>query len=243
MPVPVRVSAVDPVGTGTHMATTPAPGTPADPAGPAADGPRDPAAAFDAIGASYEDAFAETPGRRASLDELLTRLAPGSRVLDVGSGTGRPTAEALAAAGHRVTGVDISPVMTELAARRVPGADFVHADIRELDLPEGTYDAVCVYFALLQMDRAEQARLLTRLVRALAPGGHLAVATVALDVENLDVVFLDQSIRVTSFGAAPFKDIVGAAGATVLWEHTDVFTPPGPGATTEEHLFLVCRRD
>ncbi|MFE0426343.1 class I SAM-dependent methyltransferase [Streptomyces sp. NPDC058953] len=221
------------------MATTP---TPDSPAGPAPDPAGDAAAVFDAIGASYEEVFAETPGRRASLDQLLARLAPGSRVLDVGSGTGRPTAETLAAAGHHVTGVDVSPVMTDLATRRVPGASFVHADIRELDLPEGGYDAVCVYFALLQMPRADQTRLLGRLVRALTPGGHLALATVALDVEDLGVEFMGRPIRVTSFAADHFKTVVGGAGATPLWEQSDTFTPPLPDAVTEEHLYLVCRR-
>lgn len=51
------------------------------------------AAAFDALGVEYEKAFAASKTHRRSLEWLLARLAPGSRVLDVGSGTGRPTAE------------------------------------------------------------------------------------------------------------------------------------------------------
>ncbi|NEE06177.1 methyltransferase domain-containing protein, partial [Streptomyces sp. SID7499] len=80
------------------------------------------AAVFDALGAEYERAFAASAAHRESLERLLADLAPGSRVLDVGSGTGRPTAQTLAAAGHRVLGVDVSPVMTALAARQVPTA-------------------------------------------------------------------------------------------------------------------------
>ncbi|MEV5456216.1 SAM-dependent methyltransferase, partial [Streptomyces sp. NPDC052535] len=62
------------------------------------------AAAFDALGVEYEKAFAGSKTHRRSLEWLLARLAPGSRVLDVGSGTGRPTAETLANAGHAVLG-------------------------------------------------------------------------------------------------------------------------------------------
>src|SRR3954449_12678560 len=75
---------------------------------------------FDALGLDYEKAFAGSEAHRASLEWLLGHRAPGSRVLDVGSGTGRPPAATLTGAGHTVLGVDVSPVMTELAARQVP---------------------------------------------------------------------------------------------------------------------------
>ncbi|MGY1582293.1 class I SAM-dependent methyltransferase [Streptomyces sp. MN13] len=209
------------------------------------DGDRQPdaAAAFDALGAAYEKAFAGSEAHRASLEWLLERLAPGSRVLDVGSGTGRPTAETLAAAGHRVLGVDLSPVMVELAARQVPDAEFRRADIRELPLTDGFYDAVCVYFSLLQMSRAQQSEVVGRLVRALRPGGHMVLATVPLDVEGVDAVFMGQPVRVTSFAAGDFTALADAAGLTVLREEQTLFTPAHPEAVPEPHLFLYARRD
>lgn len=198
---------------------------------------------FDALGAAYEDAFAGSEPHRASLRWLLERLAPGSRVLDVGSGTGRPTARTLADAGHRVLGVDVSPVMTELAARQVPEAEFLLADIRELPLEEASFDAVCAYFPLLQMDRAEQAAVVAKLARAVRPGGPAVLATVPLDVEDAEGVFLGQPVRVTSFSAGAFSDLVTGAGLTVLAEDHAVFTPARPDAVPEPHLFLRARRD
>ncbi|GGS64541.1 methyltransferase [Streptomyces daghestanicus] len=200
------------------------------------------AVVFDALGAAYERAFAGSAAHGRSLAWLLGRLAPGSRVLDVGSGTGRPTAETLARAGHQVLGVDVSPVMVELAARQVPAASFRCADIREFPLDEGSFDAVCVYFALLQLDRAGQTAVLRRLTRALRPGGHLVLATVPLDVEAAEGVFLGQPVRVTSFPADALAAVAEGAGLEVLERTEDLFTPAHPRAVPEPHLFLHCRR-
>lgn len=201
------------------------------------------AVVFDALGSEYEKAFASSPAHRASLDWLIERLAPGSRVLDVGSGTGRPTAAALAGAGHRVLGVDVSPVMVRIASLQVPEAEFRCEDIRRMTLEDGSLDAVCVYFALLQMSRAEQSELVRRLARALRPGGLLALATVPLDVEEFDGVFMGQPVRVTSFAAEDLIALVQEAGLTVQSEESVMFTPTHPDARPEPHLFLHCRRE
>ncbi|MFJ1677917.1 class I SAM-dependent methyltransferase [Streptomyces sp. NPDC088251] len=200
------------------------------------------ATVFDALGAEYERAFADSATHHASLRWLLDRLAPHSRVLDVGCGTGRPTARTLADAGHDVLGVDVSPVMVDLAARQVPGASFECADIRGLPLEERSFDAICVYFSLLQMSRDDQSRLLRKLGRLLVPGGHLVVATVPLDVEDVGVVFMGQKVRATSFGAEEFTRLVAGAGFTIMWEQSGLFTPAHEGASAEPQLFLHCRR-
>ncbi|MHC3817054.1 class I SAM-dependent methyltransferase [Streptomyces sp. DT9] len=201
------------------------------------------ASLFDAIGAEYEQAFAGSAAHRASLALLLEHLAPHSRVLDVGSGTGRPTAQTLTDAGHEVLGVDVSPVMVDIASRQVPRAVFRCADIRELPLEDGSLDAACVYFSLLQMSRAEQSAVLVGLGQALRADGHLAVATVPLDLEDVSGEFMGRPARVTSFGPEAFTALVTGAGFTVLSASSSVFTPAHPAAAPEPHLFLLARRN
>lgn len=204
--------------------------------------PRTAAAVFDALGTDYEEAFAGSAAHRASLEQLLEVLPPHARVLDIGSGTGRPTALTLTDAGHTVLGVDVSPVMVEIAARQVPGAEFRCVDVRELPLEDGSFDAVCVYFALLQMSREEQADVLRLAGRVLRPGGHLALATVPLDVEGVSGTFMGQPVEVTSFGEKEFTALVEEAGFTVLSRESNMFVPALPAAVPEPQMFLLARR-
>ncbi|MEU2250473.1 class I SAM-dependent methyltransferase [Streptomyces sp. NPDC019224] len=204
--------------------------------------PRTAAEVFDALGTDYEKAFAGSAAHRASLEQLLVMLPAHARVLDVGSGTGRPTARTLVDAGHHVLGVDVSPVMVDIASRQVPAAEFRCADIRGLPLEDRGFDAVCMYFALLQMSRAEQADVLRLAARVLRPGGHLAVATVPLDVEGVSGTFMGQPVEVTSFGEAAFTALVEEAGFTVLSRESTMFVPAGPVAVPEPQMFLLARR-
>ncbi|GLZ62633.1 class I SAM-dependent methyltransferase [Micromonospora sp. NBRC 107095] len=63
-----------------------------------------------------------------------TLVAPGSRILDAGSGTGRVGA-ALAQRGHTVVGVDADPALVAAARADYPGPTWLVADLAELDLP------------------------------------------------------------------------------------------------------------
>ncbi|WP_116201466.1 class I SAM-dependent DNA methyltransferase [Amycolatopsis circi] len=197
---------------------------------------------FDAIGAGYEDAFGRPPMVDAAVRELLAVLPPSARVLDIGSGTGRPAAADLVAAGHRVTGIDVSAEMVRIAREQVPGAEFVQADVREWETEPGTWDAVCAFFPFLQLSRADTERALDRIAGWLAPGGRFALVTVPADIEDVPIEFLGHSIRVTSFSADALVARVRAAGFEVTGTRTETFAPDKPGAEPEEHLLISARK-
>lgn len=201
---------------------------------------------FDALGLAYERAYGHQPERRAALDWLLAHLPAGARVLDIGSGTGRPTAEVLAGAGHAVTGIDVSATMVELARRQVPGARFEQVDVRDFAVEDGSWDAVCAFFSLLQMPRPELDATLRRIAGWLAPGGCFVLAAVPADIEELDILFLGQPLRVTSYPAERYVELLRDAGLEVVHARTSRFRPEVSGASEaaseEEELFCYARR-
>lgn len=71
-------------------------------------------------------------GEARFVDAMAPRNA---RILDAGCGPGRVGAH-LAAAGHRVLGVDVDPTLIDAAVQDHPGPRWLVADLAELDLPE-----------------------------------------------------------------------------------------------------------
>lgn len=113
------------------------------------------------------------------LAETLEALAPGKRVLDLGCGMGRH-AIALARAGYRVTGIDVSEWALDRAWAAAVEAG-VHVDWRRLDLLKAqpwelpTADAAICIQAFGWGDDAEQLRMLRVLHSCLGPEGLLVL--------------------------------------------------------------------
>jgi ubiquinone/menaquinone biosynthesis C-methylase UbiE len=99
---------------------------------------------------------------------------PGERVLDVGCGAGNVAALA-AGAGARVTGIDLSPRLVEVAKARAEagGLDIEYrvGDAENLDVEDGSFDKVVSSVAMIfAPDHDAAARELTRVT---TQGGRL----------------------------------------------------------------------
>ena len=98
-------------------------------------------------------------------------------MLDLGCGCGVPVARSLAAAGYRVTGVDISEVQIERARRLVPAGTFIGADATVIGFPLRSFDAIVCLYSLIHMPLAAQPGLLRRAAGWLRPAGWLLAVT------------------------------------------------------------------
>ncbi|MFF8596261.1 class I SAM-dependent methyltransferase [Streptomyces sp. NPDC015220] len=204
------------------------------------------AEAFDAIGDRYDEAFPHKEGQIAATDWLVETLPAGSRVLDLGCGTGLPTARRLAEAGLEVVGVDLSAAMVALARENVPEAEFHHADIADLrpggPLDLGRFDAVAAFFSLLMLPRAEIPVALLTIRQLLTPGGRFALSMVEADVDDVPIPFLGGRIRVSGYPRARLREVVEEARFGIVEESSRTYAPDGADVPPEEHLFLRCTR-
>lgn len=122
------------------------------------------------VAAAYDRSFATLCA--GTTDEVLGRVPPGSRVLDVGCGSGH-LAASLVAAGHVVHAVDPDPQMVALATSR-SAADVRPGGLPDLPYDDASFDAVVANFVLNHVDDPRAAaRALAPLTR---PGGHVVAS-------------------------------------------------------------------
>jgi SAM-dependent methyltransferase len=109
---------------------------------------------------------------------LLARFVPpGSRVADVGGGTGR-YAEWLAGLACEVELLDPVPVHVERARAR--GLSAQVGDARELPWHDGSFDVVLLLGPLYHLgERDDRLRALREAVRVARPGGIVAAAAIS----------------------------------------------------------------
>lgn len=96
-----------------------------------------------------------------------------AQVLDVGCGAGEPTARYFVDRGCQVTGIDLSTRMLALAQQRVPEANFERMDMRRLDFPAESFDAIIAIYTVFHLPRAEHLALFAGFNRVLKPSGVL----------------------------------------------------------------------
>ena len=136
------------------------------------------------------------------LAELIPLLPPESKVLDLGCGCGLPVSQILSK-NFVVTGVDLSPVQIERAKSLVPEAEFICADMTEIDFPAGSFAAIVSFYAIIHVPLAEQPDLLVKLHYWLAPEGYLMIIVGSRDWTGTEDNWLD------------------VPGATMYWSHAD----------------------
>lgn len=210
---------------------------------------------WDALNMEYEDAYKNNPYKEALVKDAISRLEPGSRVLDLGCGTGAPVAQMLAAAGMIVVGTDVAPRMVELAKRCCKG-EFQVANMIDYE-PEGTFDAIFIIYSHLGLTYSAFHAVVSKLVPALSPNGLLAIGQSPADMIEADNPCWDETHTYVSgydlpFWGKPFATLmftkVGqrrfleSAGLEVIYDTIDTFQPDNANCAAERQQYIIARR-
>lgn len=147
---------------------------------------------------------------QVQLDGFLAQLPPGAAILELGTGGGHDAAYMLER-GFAVTPTDASAALAAEAGRRI-GRPVRLMSFAELD-EIAAYDGVWASAALLHAPRSELTDDLSRIHRALRPGGLLVASFKAGSEEGRDSLgryynYLDAPALLAHFrAAAPWAEL------------------------------------
>jgi ubiquinone/menaquinone biosynthesis C-methylase UbiE len=118
---------------------------------------------------------------RSKLDnllmEILSKLPPGGKILDVGCGTGEQIKRYLEL-GFNVSGIEPAPGMIAIAQRTNPETTILEGSILRIPFPDRSFDFVQALEVLRYLDRKDWPQAYGEMLRVLRPGGTLCATLV-----------------------------------------------------------------
>jgi SAM-dependent methyltransferase len=140
------------------------------------------------------------PSYRAMFRSLVDLLAPspGSRILDVGCGSGafdRQLAERVGE-GARIDAVDVNPFLlreaAELAGDLAARIRFAPGSATALPFPDQTFDCV---FSITVLEECDAEQAIAEMLRVTEPGGRVGIVVRAIDLPQWWNLKLPPAIR------------------------------------------------
>jgi len=151
---------------------------------------------------------------------LNNLLEPGSTILDLGCGAGKPVDKFFIYHGHRVTGIDISEKQIKLAKRNTRRVRYELKDIANLKKEEYQVDAVVSFYTILHLPRETHYELFDKINSFLPEGGLALVTMGSSEWEGIED-FYGVDMYFSHYGPEKNRTIIEKAGFRVLLDEID----------------------
>ncbi len=122
---------------------------------------------------------------REGTDGFVSELSKGATILDVGCGAGLKS-RYLLKKGLKVTGIDFSEKMIEIARRESPEIPFDVVDVYEIDNYPKVFDAVFAQAVLLHIPKNRVREVLLKLKEKINPNGLLYIAVKGMHDDGIE---------------------------------------------------------
>ena len=176
--------------------------------------------------------------RERYTDFLLKNVEIGSKILELGCGSGDPTTIRLAER-FAVTGVDISQQQIQFARCNVPQATFIQGDMTQLKFPSASFDAVVAFYSITHVPREQHANLMTLIANWLKPGGLFVASMSSGPLINSIENWLGVPMYFNGYAARTNRRIVRNAGFEILSDKLETAQDSGKLVT---FLWIIARK-
>lgn len=153
------------------------------------------------------------------LEKFVSCLPKEGKILDAGIGSGIPSAKYLTDAGLKVTGIDISVIMLNMARRNVPEANLHKISITDVDkhFLKNTFDGIISVFTLFHIPRKLHGEIFKKFANILKQGGVLMINSGISESEGFNN-FFDSPMFWSNYNPEKTLQLVREAGLHILYE-------------------------
>ena len=144
------------------------------------------------------------------------------KLLDLGCGGGQPVTAYFSDKGYKITGVDISSKMIEIAREQIPKGHFIVSDMLECNFSKNEFDVIVSTYAIIHVPQQNQKFLFEKMYEWLKPNG---VAYLTLGHENTEELLKENWHGVkmywSFFGPEQYNEILQQVGFKLLWHEIE----------------------
>jgi SAM-dependent methyltransferase len=148
------------------------------------------------------------------LDRFLALTEPGSKILDIGCGSGEPIARYFIEQGRSVTGVDSSKAMIALCRQRFPAETWQVADMRSLSLGR-PFNGLLAWDSFFHLTQDAQRRMFPVFAAHAAAGAPLMFTSGLVRGEAIGT-YAGEPLYHSSLDTAEYRALLDANGFDVV---------------------------
>ena len=151
---------------------------------------------------------------KAWLDHFLARIPQHSKILDLGCGSGKPIADYLIQHDHKITGVDSSDVMIEMAQQNFPEQHWLQADMRTVEFDQ-KFNAILAWDSFFHLTPNDQRQMFRQFARFAQQGTVLMFSSGPSHGEAIGDLFGD-ALYHASLAPEEYRALLKQSGFKVI---------------------------
>ena len=195
--------------------------------------------AYNKNASRFASRFADFGPYLNAMDDFLKLLKDDCSCLDLACGPGNFSARVASRfSGAKITGVDISSSMIDLAKAAVPKGDFKCMNILEAQFGDAQFDAVLMSFCIVHLNRDEAVSVIKNSARFLKDGGLLYISFMEGKTDGFEKTsFSDEEIYFHYHGEKDIMQIMEENSLCAVKRFSQNYTESDGSITKDVFIF------